>query len=236
MPSPPSPLTTDPSVEMSLFWYRFRRELAIAFILLLLAAAAWGAFRFYSARRDNQAAAQLAVATSAEDYGKIISQFGGTPAGASARLMLAGKQRAEGKFAEANKALQDFIDGSPKHELVPAAKMAMAANLESLKKTDEALSLYQQVAANYPRSYTAPLALISQVPLLKEKHQPEAARRACETILSQYGDSFWSAEATRELRTLKPSGAEVSSGPANVPITPGRPSVAPAPPKAASPR
>jgi TolA-binding protein len=85
--------------------------------------------------------------------------------------------------------------------------MTMAANLESLKKTDEALSLYQQIAATYPRSFTAPWALISEVPLLKEKNQADIARRACETVLSQYGESFWTSEAMRELRTLKPAAA-----------------------------
>jgi TolA-binding protein len=194
---------------MSVFWYRFRREILIGFLILLLAAAGWGVFRFYSSKRENDAAAQLGAANSVEDFRNVISQFAGTRAGGSAYLMLGGKQRGEGQFAESNKTLQDFIDKNSKNELVPSAKMTMAANLESLKKTDEALSLYQQIAASYPRSFTAPLALISEVPLLKEKNQPEAARRACETIVSQYGESFWAGEAMRELRTLKPAAAPI---------------------------
>ncbi len=190
---------------MSVFWYHHRREIAIGFVILLLAAAGWGVFRFYSAKRVTDAEAQLSAATTTDDFKRVISEFGGTPAGGSAYLMLAEKLRNEGKFAEANNTLQEFIEKNPKHELVPSAKIAMAADLESLKKTDEALSLYQQIAAAYPRSFTAPLALISQVPLLKEKHQPDVARRACETIVSQYPESFWAGEAARELRTLKPA-------------------------------
>jgi predicted negative regulator of RcsB-dependent stress response len=208
---------------MSVFWYRFRKEIVVGFVILLFAAAAWGAFRFYSQQRDSNAAAQLATAKSSQDYEKIISEFGRTPAGASACLLLAGKQRSEGKFAEANTTLQNFIDKHPQHELVPAAKVAMAANLESLKKNDEALALYQQIAATYPRSFTAPLALISQVTLLKQKNQPDAARRVCETILSQYGESFWAGEAQRELQMLKPAGAAVTpekTNPVGVPVRP----------------
>jgi outer membrane protein assembly factor BamD (BamD/ComL family) len=190
---------------MSVFWYHHRREIAIGFVILLLAAAGWGAFRFYSTQRNSDATAQFAAANTADDFRRVISQFGGTPAGGSAYLMLADRQRSEGQFAEANNTLQDFIEKNPRHELIPSAKIAMAADLESLKKTDEALSLYQQIAATYPRSFTAPLALISQVPLLKEKRQPEAARRACETIVSQYPESFWANEAKRELRMLKPA-------------------------------
>lgn len=218
---------------MSVFWYRFRREIAIGFVILLLGAAALGAYRFYSTKREDDAATQLAAANTVEDFRKVASQFNGTAAGGSAYLMWAEKQRADGKFEDANKTLQEFVDKNPKHELVSSAKMAMAANLESLKKTDEALSLYQQIAATYPRSFTAPLALISTVPLLKEKHQPEAARRACETVVSQYGDSFWAAEATRELRTLKPAvtASPAPSAPTMSPSAAPAVSVKPSPAK-----
>lgn len=64
--------------------------------------------------------------------------------------------------------------------------MAIAANLESLGKIDEPLSMYQQIAANYPDTFNAPLAMISQVHLLKAKNQTDAARRVCETILTKY--------------------------------------------------
>ena len=47
--------------------------------------------------------------------------------------------------------------------------MAMAANLESMGKSDEALAAYQQVATTYSNSYNAPLALLSQVYILKGK-------------------------------------------------------------------
>ena len=93
MPTPTSPATTDSSVEMSVFWYHHRREIAIGFVILLLAAAGWGVFRFYSTKRDSDAAAQFAAANSADDFKRVISQFGGTPAGGSAYLMLADKQR-----------------------------------------------------------------------------------------------------------------------------------------------
>ncbi len=84
--------------------------------------------------------------------------------------------------------------------------MSMATNLESMGKTDEALSMYQQIASSYPNSFNAPLALLSQVYLLKAKNQAEEARRICETILTQYRTSFWAGEAFQELRLLKPSG------------------------------
>jgi hypothetical protein len=102
-------------------------------------------------------------------------------------------------------------------------------------KVDDALAMYQQIASTYPNSYNAPVALISQVFILKEKNRNDEARRICETILTQYRTSFWAGEAMQQLRLLKPS-TPPSSPPApaqgsTVPPLLSRP-VAPASPPA----
>jgi hypothetical protein len=95
------------------------------------------------------------------------------------------------------------------------------------------------------KNFNAPLALVSQIHLLKAKNQPDAARRVCETIIAQYGDSFWSGEARRELRSLRPSGpaqpaatstmrlSPYSGGPSSVPPVPQGPMALPGNPPAA---
>ena len=80
--------------------------------------------------------------------------------------------------------------------------MGVAANLESLGKNDDALSAYQRIASQYPQSYSAPLALLAEIPLLKAKNKTEEARRVCETLISQYRDSIVASEAFRELPLL----------------------------------
>src|SRR6266576_4986594 len=95
--------------------------------------------------------------------------------------------------------------------------MSMAANLESIGKSDEALAVYQQIASSYPNSFNAPQALLSQVYLLKAKNRTEEARRICETILTQYRTSFLAGEAFQELRLLKPSGPSESAPASTIP-------------------
>ena len=107
-------------------------------------------YRFYSDRRAAAASAALASANSAQEYEQVIARYPNTPAGADAYILLAEAQRKETKFTEANKTLETFIAKYPKHELVSTAKMAMAANLDSMGKTDEALAMYQQIASTYP--------------------------------------------------------------------------------------
>jgi TolA-binding protein len=148
----------------------------------------------------------LGRAKNAHDYEEVIARYPNTPAGADAYLLLAEAQRSEKKFADANVTLQIFITKNPNHELVSTARMAMAANLESLGKSKDALSMYQQIASSDPKSFNAPLALLSQVYLLKAQNRNDEARRICETILTQYRESFWASEAMQQLRLLKPSG------------------------------
>jgi TolA-binding protein len=224
------PPSRDAALEARVFWIRFKNEIAAVLVVVLLAIIGFAGYRFYSDRRESAASALLSSAKSASDYQQVIARYANTPAGAAAYLLLAEAQRNEKKFVEANTTLQVFINKNPDHELATSARMAMAANLESMGKADEALSMYQRIAASYPKSFNAPLALYSQVHLLKAKNKNDEARRVCEAILTQYRDSFWASEAARALRSLKPAGP---SQPAATPTIP--PFLAAPPPMPATP-
>jgi predicted negative regulator of RcsB-dependent stress response len=221
-----SPISRDPALEAHLFWHNFKKPITAALLIVIVALIGFAGYRFYSDRRDSAASALLASAKNGSDYEQVIARYASTPAGAAAYLLLAETQRNERKFRESNETLQAFLDKNPKHELVGSARLAIAANLESMGKMDEALSTYQQIAASYPTSFSAPLALISQVHLLKAKNQTDAARRVCETILTQYRESFWAAAAMRELNMLKP-GERPQSGARSTTMPPGAPGVPP---------
>jgi TolA-binding protein len=230
MPTAPPP-SRDVALETRFFWERFRKPIIVAAIVVLFAATAFTGYRFYSDRRADAASAALASANSAQEYEQVIAQYSNTPAGADAYILLAEAQRKGSKFTEAKKTLETFIANYPQHELVSTAKMAMAANLDSMGKTDEALAMYQQIASAYPNTYTAPLAMLSQVYILKAKNRNDDARRICETLLTQHRTSFWASEAMQQLRLLKPlttSTPPPATGP-TVPPMLANPPAAPAP-------
>jgi TolA-binding protein len=208
----------DPTVETQVFWMKYKTPIIVGIVAVLIGVAAFGAYTFYTNRRDDAAAAQLAQAKDVGGYQKVISDYDNTPAGATAYLLLAAEQRKAQQFAEANATLQKFIAANPKHELLTTAQMSMAANLESLGKLDDAQALYRRIAAEHPRDFNAALALLAQVPLLKAKGQIDEARQVCETVMTQYRESEATAEASRYLRVLKPTA---SASPA--PVAPAQP-------------
>jgi tetratricopeptide (TPR) repeat protein len=218
MPTAPPP-SRDVALETRFFWERFKKPIIGAAIVVLLAGIAFTGYRFYSDRRAAAASAALANANTAQEYEKIMARYANTPAAADAYILLAEAERKERKFAEANKTLETFIAKYPKHELESTAKMAIAGNLDSMGKTVEALAMYQQIASAYPNSYAAPLAMLSQVYILKAKNRNDDARRICETMLTQYRTSFWAGEAMQQLRLLKPI-TTATPPPAAVPSAP----------------
>jgi hypothetical protein len=89
---------------------------------------------------------------------------------------------------------------------------AMAANLVAMDKQDEALATYQQIASANAGSFDAPMALIEEVHILQQKNRGDDARRICETIMTQYRDSYAAMEASQLLRTfLKSTKAQTQS-------------------------
>ena len=231
-----TPADHDPLLETQVFWMKYKTPIIIGVLVLVLAIVGYGAYQFISARQELAAAEMLGRAKTAADYQKVIVEHPGSRAAPTAALLLATEQRKEGKFAGANTTLQSFIDRHPNHQLVTTAQMGIAANFDSLGRPDDALETYRRIAADHSKSFNAPLALISQIPLLKAKGQIDEARRVAETVMTQYGDSFASQEAQRYLRSLKPAptpaapaaGASPAAAPAQA-APPEAPAPAPTP-------
>lgn len=220
-----SQITADPALETQLFWDQYKTTIIAVVAVGILAGIGYAGYQLYTARRAADATALLASANSAQEYQQVIDRYPGSGPAASAYLLLAAQQRAKKNYAEANAALHKFVDQFPKHQLITTAWMGVAANLESLGKNDDALSTYQRLATEYPQSFNAPLALLAEVPLLKAKNRNEEARRACETVISQYRDSIVVSEAMRELMALPkpPAAAMAKPAPSQEPIPMARP-------------
>ena len=204
-------LRTDPALEAQVFWFKYRREIAVLLILAIVAIFAIAGYRFYRDRREATAARLFGAAKTPAAYEEVINRYGDTAAAAAAYLLLADGQRKQAKYTEANATLVKFLEKFPQHELASTARMAMAANLEAMGKQDEALATYQQIASANAESFNAPMALIEQVHILQEKNRIDYARRICETIMTQYRDSYAAMEAGQLLRTFLKSAKPQTS-------------------------
>src|SRR5947208_738574 len=170
-------LRTNPALEAQVFWYKYRKEIAILLVLAIVAIIAIAGYRLYRDRREATAATFFSGAKTPAAYEEVINRYGDTAAAASAYLLLADSERKQAKYSEANATLLKFLEKFPQRELVSAARMAMAANLEAMGQQDEAFATYQQIASANAGSFNAPMALIEQVHILQEKKRIDDAKR-----------------------------------------------------------
>lgn len=205
---------SDSTFEAQVIWIRYRKEFVALLAFAILAMIAFGGYQFYRERREAAASTVMGAARTSSDFQAVIDHYSDTAAAADAYLLLADEQRKNAKFTEANTSLHRFIERFPQHQLVSTARMAMAANLESMGKHDEAFVIYQQIASANSTSFNAPFALLAQVQILQVKGRLDDARRTCETILTRYRESYAAMEAMRLLRTLKPASNAPTGGPA----------------------
>ena len=222
-------VSTHPALEAQVFWYKYRKEIAILLVLAVVGIVGIAGYRLYRDRREATAATLFSTAKTPAAYEEIINRYGDTTAAASAYLLLADARRKDGKYADANATLMKFLEKFPRHELATTARMAMAANLQAMGKQDEALATYQQIASANATSFNAPMALIEQVHILQDEGKIDEARRICETIMTQYRDSYAAMEANQLLRTFLKS-AKPETPPVVAPPKPGAPVSATLPP------
>ena len=230
-PDPATPAATaaqpaEQEFDLLAFWIQHGKMIIRLVVIALIAVGIWGAFEFMQYRKRVSSEEALAVAKSPEDLRKVIADWSGTPSAGLAHLQLADELHKAGKPEEAAAALKEFLEKYPQHPLRAGAAHALAANLESAGKLDDALAAYQRLASFGNKSAFAPLAYIGQARVLNAQGKPDEARRALEMVQQQFPPTnpFFD-EANSWLDEIKnPAGTKTGGSPRPTP-TP-----APAPP------
>lgn len=236
----PKPAETTPQHETEFdplaFWIQHKGKVQFLAGLLVFGLLAYGIFQFAQKRSRDAAANDFARAKTADDFRKVIAAHPRSVVAANAHLMLAELQRNEGKHDEAITNLRAFIDHHGDHPLISGAWTSLAFSLEAQGKSEEALSTLQKVAATYPTSFAAPVALMAQARIYKARNEIAQAKRIYEQVVSQFGQSNFAREALMELQRLKKTEtAPVPDAGPRLQSEPAAPTDAPTKPAAAQP-
>ncbi len=173
--------------KLAIFLRNNLRNIKIGAIVLTLLLVGWSGYDYYSTNRIEKSSALLATAMQEKDTERhrqllqeVIDKYSGTDAARWARVQLAHKAEAAGKYDEAIKEYQKVLAGlDAQNPLAPLTHFALAQAFEQQKETDQAIAQYQQLAGAAAYADIANLALGR---LYENKGKTDKAREAYERM------------------------------------------------------
>ena len=165
----------------------------------------------------------------AQAFLQVATAHPGTSAGAQALLFGTEALFRENKFAEAKTQFENFPRTYPDHPMAPTAALGIAACLDAMDKTNEALAAYQDVVSRYAGSVVASQARLGLARLYETKGDLTQALRIYDELARPPASSAWSAEASARREQLLEHHPELARTNPPAPVFPSVLSNAPEP-------
>jgi outer membrane protein assembly factor BamD (BamD/ComL family) len=226
----------NPETTQSTAFYEFlawleqnRRNLVIGIAVALVLGCAVAVYRWKSRQTELAATeallqlrpplnpAEKTPVAAAESYLKITSDFPNTDAAERASLLAAGAMFHEGKYAEALAQFDKFLQKHGSHPFAASAAYGRASSLEAQGKLEEALTAYQGIISQYPKTSLVDQTNLALARLYEIKNQPQMALAKYEELARPNANSPSSSEAMRRKEILLakfPELAKTNSPPA----------------------
>lgn len=194
----PSLSTFDPEI----FWALHKQKVLLGALVLVVLLVGGSIYFGLQAVKRQKAEAAYAAVNSVEGWQAVIHEFPDSIAAGNSYLRIGSKLREDGKYLESDTAYDSFVHHFPKHPLLVAGYMGLAANAEFENHPDKAVDLYKEVATQFSTSYLAPMALFQQARLVEAKGGLKEAQQLFESIVRRYPESSFSGEAGRRAGRL----------------------------------
>jgi len=233
MADDPQP-TSAPLAEIShgpgafeLFLDRNQKSLIVLLILIILGVAGFVVFQGIQDGVRTTAANALYRASDTAALRKVTEEHAKTPAGATARILLAESLWNDGQQEASIEAINSFLASSPKHPGVPAAKASLAAKKMAQGKSAEATAAFQDIVDDPTSSYLAPYALLCLGDISASAGDKNQAKKFYDQAQSQFPNSGFNQKITQRIASLNstpPTEIDPPPAPPEPTTTPSSPS------------
>ena len=214
-----------------------KKKLLIGTGVMAVAIAAYSIYQWYHKEAEAEATAALhkiqtpaskpETSPGAQAFLQVATAHPGTSAGTQAALLGAEALFRETKFADAKTQFESFLRTYPDHPMAHAAAFGIAACLDAMDKTNEALTGYQDVVTRYPGSVVSSQAKLGMARVYQSKGDLAQTLKIYEELARPTAASAWGAEASArreqllarhpELARTNTSAPEFSSALSNAP-------------------
>jgi predicted negative regulator of RcsB-dependent stress response len=143
------------------FLERNQKLVAAMAVLIALGAVAFVVLRGIHESKQTAAAHALFKADDIAALQQVAAAHAGSPAAASAMLLLAERQWQDGQRDQSVETLRNFVSGHPTHPAIGTAKASLGSKLMATGANDAAADLFRALAEDPAQSFIAPFAWIS---------------------------------------------------------------------------
>ncbi|MEE2658041.1 MAG: tetratricopeptide repeat protein [Candidatus Latescibacterota bacterium] len=161
----------------------------------------------------TEAAALLFEATLADQVGQIdgvlrvcerlVDDFGNTPAAAQATVMLGNRYFALGRYAEAERSYQRYLDDYGDEPVLRfAAESGIAAGYEAQGNFEQAAAAYVDYATRHPEIEASALMLMDAARCHRQLGDRDRERSLLERVMEEFPQSSATTRARQELGAL----------------------------------
>lgn len=206
-----------PALEM--FLDRHQMTLIALAVILALGAVGYVIFDGIKQSAEEAAGGLLAQGEELSELQKVVEEYKGTAAAASAKILVAEKQWDDGQQDDAIASLKALVDSDSDSPAKASAKASLGSKLLSQGKTDEAKGVFEAITENPDAVYIAPYAWISLGDIALANGDTEAAESAYSKIGDDFPGSPFAQVATTRLLVMKAEAPEVVAAKIVVPET-----------------
>jgi hypothetical protein len=115
--------------DAGVFWITYKTRIITFAALLIVALLLVATFQMAQHRKATYSRELLNSSSTPSEYQMVIDRYPGTMAAGNAHLLLAAKQREEGKYEDAIATLESFVRNYPDHPLVGGAELSIGKRL-----------------------------------------------------------------------------------------------------------
>lgn len=184
-----------------LFWARNKTTILAASVAVVVALAAAGLWIARDISQKREAERVFALADGPDGWEEVVRRFPQTPPAEAAALLLAASLRKEGDLAGSSRAYEEFLKNSEKSPLSGLARLGIAQNALAGGEQEQALEEFRLTAATGD-PFAAPMALFLEARALVSANQFAEARKALDSLTTQFPDSLPARFAPSQIQQL----------------------------------
>jgi len=217
-----TPDRTEPRItdqfDFEVFWEAHGQKIMTGALIVVALGAAAFFWQRHQARQAEMAATRLALAPDARALELLAQEYAGQETGAQALLRLADGLFRDGKYDDAARVYQQFLQQFSRHQFAPTAQLGLAAVAEAKGDHAGARDQYLRLAATAGNNYARTAARLGAARAAELLGQLKEARQLYEETLAAAQGTPWESEAymrwvalSRELPPEPPAPAPAAS-------------------------